>query len=75
LILETGFAIVAFVNLALNLLLPEEIEDEETPELTANEVDGPADAEEWARIRKGQGKGSDEGRESEDIKPVQGKMA
>jgi uracil-xanthine permease len=45
LILETGFAIVAFVNLALNLLLPEEIEDEETPELTANEVDGPADAE------------------------------
>jgi hypothetical protein len=27
------------------------------------------------RIRKGQGKGSEEGRESEGIKPVQGKMA
>ena len=40
---------MAFVNLALNLLLPEEIEDEEIPELTANEVDEPADKEEWAR--------------------------
>jgi uracil-xanthine permease len=76
LILETGFAIVAFVTLALNLLLPEDIEDDEIPELTANEADEPADREEWARIRKGQGKGSEEGRASSDIAPVQeGKMA
>ncbi|KAJ4291799.1 hypothetical protein N0V90_009694 [Kalmusia sp. IMI 367209] len=58
LVMETGFAIVAFINLALNLILPEEIEDEETPELTANEADEPADREEWDRIR--QAKGSDE---------------
>lgn len=76
LILETGFAVVAFVNLALNLLLPEEIEDEETPELTANEVDDVADREEWARINKGHGKGSEEGRaSSEDIAPAAGKVA
>jgi xanthine/uracil permease len=74
LILETGFAIVAFVTLALNLLLPEEIEDEETPELTANEVDEPADREEWERIRRGQAKGSEEG-VSEDGVVGQGKMA
>lgn len=59
LIMETGFALVAFVNLVLNLILPEEIEDEETPELTANEVDEPADREEWARINKGKANGSD----------------
>lgn len=70
LILETGFAVVAFTNLALNLILPEEIEDEETPELTANEADEPADREEWARIRAGQGKGDEEGRPSSDIAPA-----
>jgi NCS2 family nucleobase:cation symporter-2 len=73
LVLETGFAIVAFVTLLLNLLLPEEIEDEETPELTANEVDEPADREEWDRIRAGRAKGSDEGRPSSDVAPT--KMA
>jgi xanthine/uracil permease len=55
LIMETGFAVVAFVTLVLNLVLPEEVEDEETPELTANEVDGMADEEEWKRIRRGKG--------------------
>lgn len=54
LVLETGFAIVAFINLVLNLVLPEEIEDEETPELTADEVDGPADSVEWRGAQKGQ---------------------
>lgn len=73
LIMETGFAVVAFVNLALNLLLPEEIEDEETPELTANEVDAEGDREEWARV-KGT-KGSEEGRASSDVAPVAGKSA
>lgn len=53
LVLETGFAIVAFINLVLNLVLPEEIEDEETPELTADEVDGPADSVEWPAAQKG----------------------
>lgn len=52
LVLETGFAVVAFITLLLNLILPEEVEDEEIPELTANEVDDPADKEEWARIHK-----------------------
>ncbi|KAH3915430.1 hypothetical protein HBI56_166340 [Parastagonospora nodorum] len=64
LIMETGFAVVAFVNLALNLMLPEEIEDEETPELTANEADEVADREEWERIRKG--RKDEEGGVSED---------
>jgi hypothetical protein len=49
--METGFAITAFLNLILNLILPEEIEDEETPELTANDADDLADKEEWDRIR------------------------
>jgi xanthine/uracil permease len=73
LILETGFAVVAFVNLILNLILPEEIEDEETPELTANEVDEPADKEEWARIRAGQHtKGEDEEQASSEIARAKG---
>ena len=67
LILETGFAVVAFVTIVLNLILPEEIEDEETPELTANEVDEPQDKEEWARIRKGAA--DVEGRPSSEITP------
>lgn len=52
LVLETGFAITAFLTLVLNLMLPEEIEDEETPEITANAVDEEADKEEWSRIRR-----------------------
>lgn len=52
LVMETGFAVTAFLALLLNLIIPEEDEDEETPELTANEVDAPADKEEWNRIRK-----------------------
>jgi len=32
---ETGFAVAAFLALILNLILPEESEDEEIPELTA----------------------------------------
>lgn len=49
--LETGFAVTAFLSLILNLILPEEIEDEETPELTANTADDEDDKEEWQRIR------------------------
>ncbi|KAH7053222.1 permease family-domain-containing protein [Macrophomina phaseolina] len=52
LVLETGFAVTAFVTLILNLILPEELEDEqELPELTADEVDKEADREEWSAIK------------------------
>lgn len=51
LVMETGFAVTAFLSLILNLILPEEIEDEETPELTANTADDEDDKEEWQRIR------------------------
>jgi hypothetical protein len=50
--METGFAITAFLTLVLNLVLPEEIEDEETPELTANVIDEENDEAEWERIRR-----------------------
>jgi len=43
--------VTAFLSLILNLILPEEIEDEETPELTANTADDEDDKEEWQRIR------------------------
>jgi hypothetical protein len=52
LVMETGFAITAFLTLFLNLVLPEEIEDEETPELTANAVDEENDEAQWERIRR-----------------------
>ena len=51
LVMETGFAVAAFLALALNLLLPEEDEDEDIPELTADDADDRDDAEEWDRIR------------------------
>ena len=62
LVMETGFAITAFLAVILNLVLPEEIEDEETPELTANEVDVEGDKEEWDQI-KGKGAKSSAGDE------------
>ena len=52
LVMQTGFAVTAFLAIALNLLLPEELEDE-APIFTANEADAIDDAEEWARIRRG----------------------
>ncbi|KAB8616632.1 hypothetical protein FH972_025967 [Carpinus fangiana] len=60
LVMETGFAVSAFLALILNLVLPEEIEDEETPEYTANAVEEEQDAEEWARIKHTDGKGKGE---------------
>jgi uric acid-xanthine permease len=50
----------------LNLVLPEEIEDEETPELLANDADDQADKEEWARIKHTKDSSDEE------IKPVEG---
>ena len=52
LVLETGFAVTAFLSILLNLILPEEIEDETAPSITANDIDAPADADEWRRIRQ-----------------------
>ncbi|KAK4964009.1 hypothetical protein LTR28_004160 [Elasticomyces elasticus] len=51
LVMETGFALTAFLALFLNLILPEEFEDEETPELTADVVDEQKDDAEWDRIK------------------------
>jgi xanthine/uracil permease len=62
LVMEEGFAIAAFIALILNLILPEEFEDEEIPELTANTIDAPADEEEWRHIRRED--------ESEKISPI-----
>jgi hypothetical protein len=50
LVMETGFAVVAFLALILNLVLPEEDEDADLPEFTANEADDAADAAEWNRL-------------------------
>jgi len=50
--MQTGFAITAFLALILNLLLPEEIEDEETPELTADTIEEEKDQQEWNKIRR-----------------------
>jgi xanthine/uracil permease len=52
LVMETGFALTAFLTLFLNLVLPEEVEDEETPELTANVIDEENDEAQWERIRR-----------------------
>lgn len=71
--METGFALTAFVNVILNLILPEEIEDEETPELTANEADETGDKEEWNRIRGNKEISDEENRASSEITPAAGK--
>ena len=51
LVMETGFAVTAFLSLFLNLVLPEEIEDE-VVEITADKADDEADRLEWERIRR-----------------------
>ena len=52
LVLETGFAVTAFIAIILNLILSEEIEDEVVGE-TANEADAEDDKDEWRQIRAG----------------------
>ena len=51
LVMETGFAVTAFLALFLNLILPEE-NDDEVVEITANTVDEAQDQKEWERIRR-----------------------
>lgn len=64
LVLETGFAVTAFLAVFLNLVLQEEVEDEAVS-VTADEADGADDREEWGRIRRGEGEGEKEGRDGE----------
>jgi xanthine/uracil permease len=51
LVMETGFAVTAFIALTLNLLLKEEVEDD-AKSITANDVDVEHDNQEWDRIRR-----------------------
>ncbi|KAK5700348.1 hypothetical protein LTR17_022995 [Elasticomyces elasticus] len=60
LVLETGFAVAAFLALFLNLVLPDDIEDDFLPELTANNADDENDAAEWARIKGQEAQGSND---------------
>jgi hypothetical protein len=68
LVLETGFAVVAFVTLILNLILPEEIEDE-ISELTAEEREDVVERDEWERGQKMSKEAT--ARASSDIAPVE----
>ena len=54
LVMETGFAVTAFLAIILNLVLQEEIEDE-AASITANVVDDEDDREEWKQIKHGKG--------------------
>lgn len=70
---RTGFAVAAFMALFLNLVLPEEIEDE-TRSITANDADAADDREEWARIKHG--KMAEDGSENEEkVKEVEASAA
>jgi hypothetical protein len=51
LVMETGFAVTAFLSLIMNLLLPEEIEDE-AMDITANTADAADDESNWEHIRR-----------------------
>lgn len=51
LVMETGFAVTAFLSLILNLVLPEELEDEAV-DTTANREDDAADRVGWKTIRR-----------------------
>ena len=64
LVLETGFAVTAFLAIILNLILEEETEDE-AASITADEADDAKDREEWAKIRKSVGGSTSEGKDVE----------
>lgn len=66
LVMETGFAVAGFIALILNLALPEEDEDEENPELLANDVDVTADREEL-NVIKGNRQPIADGEEAKDL--------
>lgn len=61
LVMENGFAVTAFLSVILNLILPEEIEDDdEIPVVTANHIEDERDEDEWRHIRHGHNKGEEE---------------
>lgn len=61
LVMENGFAVTAFLSVILNLILPEEIEDDdEIPVVTANHIEDERDEDEWRHIRHGHSKGEEE---------------
>lgn len=49
LVMESGFAVTAFLALFLNIFLKEEFDDEAI-EITADNADNKADGQEWAKI-------------------------
>lgn len=60
-VMETGFAVTAFVSLILNLVMPEEEVDDDIPELTAPTVDdstsrSASSRENWDQINHKPGK-------------------
>lgn len=68
LVCETGFALTAFLAIFLNLVLPEEVEDDVVDEIvegknTVNTMDEEADRQEWARIERGKAGDVEEGKE------------
>lgn len=66
LVMETGFAVTAFLTLFLNLILPEEIEDETMPELTARD-EHEGDGHAWPAQTDAKGKEIDAENGSERI--------
>jgi len=50
-VVEEGFALTAFIAVILDLVLPEEFEDDEIPMITANHVDDRRDEEEWSHVK------------------------
>lgn len=79
LVMETGFAVTAFLALFLNLFLPEEVDDE-VIDITANTVENEADEKEWERIRrpsvlrKSQDIGTQESSDMDNNKEMSGKQ-
>lgn len=52
LVMESGFAVTAFLALFLNLFLREEVDDEAI-DITADTVDNTADEQEWDKVEPG----------------------
>jgi xanthine/uracil permease len=70
LVCETGFAVVAFVTVLLNLLLPEEI-GEDAEEITAEAEEDASTERDWERVQTGGKRESGSG----EIEPVERKNA
>ena len=76
LVMETGFAVTAFLALILNLVLLEDVDDE-VVEITANTIGEKKDEQEWERIRRPSTirairKSQEQGRDSVDMESADG---